>query len=50
MEELIQISASAFMNMVLHTFRFWSKNPNVERNIVYGLLIGHLEDNIRIIK
>ncbi|MHA1149874.1 MAG: hypothetical protein ACTSR8_16685 [Promethearchaeota archaeon] len=49
-EELAQISASAFLNMVLHIFRFWSDKPTGEKNIAYGVLLGKIEGNIRTIK
>ncbi|MHA1293551.1 MAG: hypothetical protein ACTSQJ_12910 [Promethearchaeota archaeon] len=50
MEELVIISGSAFLNLLLHAFRFWSENPSEEKNIVYGLLLGFIENNTRYIK
>ncbi len=49
-EELIKISSTAFLNLLIHTFRFWSKTMIGERKIVYGLLIGYIEGNIRFVK
>ena len=49
-EELIKISSSAFLNLLLHVFRFWSKNLSGERKVVYGLLIGYIEENTRFVK
>lgn len=46
-EELVKISSTAYLNLLLHVFRFWSKNPSDERKLVYGLLVGYIEDNIR---
>ena len=49
-EELIKISASAMMNIVLHAFRFWSNEPTGKHEIVYGALVGYIEGNTRHIK
>jgi hypothetical protein len=49
-EELIKISSTAFLDLLLHVFRFWSKNLTGERKIVYGLLVGNIEENTRYVK
>ncbi|MGQ4873489.1 MAG: hypothetical protein ACP6IY_05375 [Promethearchaeia archaeon] len=49
-EELAQISASAFLNMVLHIFRFWSTKDFSKREIVYGFLMGYIMENVRVIR
>ena len=49
-EELVSISPSAFIDMILHVFRFWSSEPAGERKVVYGLLLGFLEGNTRHVK
>jgi len=49
-EELISISSSAFLNLLLHVFRFWSKNPTGEKKVVFGVLLGYIEGDTRYIK
>jgi len=49
-DELVQISASGFLKLILHVFRFWSSEPSGDKNSVYGLLIGKIEGNTRIVK
>lgn len=46
-EELVQISGSAFLKLILHVFRFWSNKSKGEKKIVFGLLLGSIEENTR---
>lgn len=49
-DEFVQISASGFLKLILHVFRFWSSDPTGEKKLVYGLLLGYIEDNTRIVR
>lgn len=49
-DEFVQISASGFLTLILHVFRFWSSDPTGEKKSVYGLLIGYIENNSRIVR
>ncbi len=49
-DEYVQISSSAFLNLLLHAFRFWSSKPTDKRQVVYGLLLGYIEGIYRTVK
>ncbi len=49
-EELISINSKAFLQLLLHVFRFWNKKLPSENGIAYGLLLGSIEGDHRVIK
>jgi hypothetical protein len=49
-EDLISISSVAYLNLLLHIFRFWSIKPTGDKQIAYGLLIGNIEKNTRYVR
>jgi len=49
-EELVRISSSAFLNLLLHVFRFWSIKDVNKREVACGLLIGIIEGDTRYVK
>lgn len=48
--ELVSIKPAAFLNLVLHAFRFWSEDPSSRNEIVYGLLLGYIEGQERFVR
>ena len=46
-DELVSINPSGFLNLLLHVFRFWSQQIGGEKHVVYGLLLGTIEGNMR---
>ncbi len=49
-EELITIRSKAFLQLLLHVFRFWNEKVPSENKTVYGLLLGSIEGDHRVIK
>lgn len=50
-EELVSINPDVFIKIILHTFRYWPVNGNGgEKAMVFGLLLGRIEGNTRVIK
>ena len=49
-DELVQLSASGFLKLLLHVFRFWSSETTGDKQIVFGLLLGYIEGNTRVVR
>lgn len=46
----VKLNPAAYLKIILHTKRFWNeKIPDERRNLIYGVLIGYCEDDVRYI-